>query len=192
MAGNNPDRNHYFEYLSSRFVDHFNSLPERLNSGEKPRPLDKERYNEDIDTDQSNTCAELAVQFYNQQEGNLPIIFLYAKDSHKFTSDDGLAHYHVNFKAAISSSRRGGAEPERYTLFAEVTGDQNSEIPVTVTMVTLFRTKEERKTRNNCSYCTGLRHPRNGGFVGHQPQEDSYSEEEEEGCGDEEDEDGDY
>jgi len=28
---------------------------------------------------------------------------------------------------------------------------------------------EERKTRDNCLYCTGLRHPKEGGFVGHQP-----------------------
>lgn len=64
----NVCRNH-FEYLTSKFIDNFNSLPERLlNAGETPPPLDMKRYQADASTDQHNTCAKLAVKFYNQQQ----------------------------------------------------------------------------------------------------------------------------
>lgn len=56
-----------FDYLSSTFVDHFNSLPEMLNGEQTPRPLDADLYFDDQDSDQSNTCARLAVEFYGQQ-----------------------------------------------------------------------------------------------------------------------------
>jgi hypothetical protein len=59
----------YFDYLSNTFVDHCASLPARLKAAdETPRPLDRERYYDEYDSNQSNTCARMAVEFYNQQE----------------------------------------------------------------------------------------------------------------------------
>lgn len=120
--------------MSSTFVDHFDALPARLDSGEEPpRPLDSERYYDDYDSNQSGTCAQLAVEFYNQQQGNYsPITLEHAKDSHKFFSE-GTAYFHVNFKAALD----GGSGP-CYTFFAEVKGPG---VPESVTMVVQFHTK---------------------------------------------------
>ncbi|KAJ1276669.1 hypothetical protein BS78_05G232100 [Paspalum vaginatum] len=156
-----PTYPNYFSYMSNTFLDLFDGLPARLGAAEEtPRPLDPERYYDDYDGNQSNTCARLAVEFYNQQQGNSPISLDCAKDSHKFFSN-GTAYFHVNFKATFDDCSRGH-EPS-FTFFAEVKGPG---VPESVTMVIQLHTKEGR-TRDNCLYCTGLKHPEQGGFVGH-------------------------
>ncbi|XP_062182182.1 phosphopantothenoylcysteine decarboxylase subunit VHS3-like [Phragmites australis] len=126
-----PTYRSYSDYMSSTFVDHFESLPARLNAEERPRPLDAQRYYDEYDSDQSNTCAKLAVEFYSQQQGNSPIMLHEAKGSHKFFSNR-TAYFHVNFKA-------GGYDEPYDTFFAEVMGPGGG--PETVTMVVRFRTK---------------------------------------------------
>ncbi|CAL4920769.1 unnamed protein product [Urochloa decumbens] len=154
-----PTTHRSYDYMTKAFLGHHLNGQQPGAGGELPRTLDPERYYDDSDSNQSATCSRLAVEFYNRQQGNSPITLERAKDSHMFFSE-GTAYFHVNFKAAF----HGGRGP-CYTFFAEVEGPGG--VPESATMVVQFFTKEERKTRDNCLYCTGLRHPEHGGFVGH-------------------------
>ncbi|RCV10214.1 hypothetical protein SETIT_2G094500v2 [Setaria italica] len=152
-----PTHPSYYDYMTAAFLGHCSGLPppglDAAAGGEQPLST------LDPDSNQSGTCARLAVEFYNRQEGNSPITLDRAKDSHKFFSQ-GTAYFHVNFKAAFD-----GGSGHCYTFFAEVEGPGG--VPESATMVVQFHTKEERRTRDNCLYCTGLSHPEEGGFVGH-------------------------
>jgi hypothetical protein len=67
---NTYTRRTYYDYLTMTFLDHFDGLPAGQNAGEEtpPRTLDSDRYYDDSDSNQSSTCARLAVEFYNQQQ----------------------------------------------------------------------------------------------------------------------------
>jgi hypothetical protein len=130
----------YYDYMTAAFLGHCSGLPAAagLSGGGEEQPrrtLDPEKYYDDCDSNQSGTCARLAVELYNRQEGNSPITLDRAKDSHKFFSE-GTAYFHVNFKAAFD-----GGTGRCYTFFAEVEGPAG--VPETATMVVQFHTKSE-------------------------------------------------
>lgn len=59
----------YYDRFTARFAEQALATAAEAGGDESPpmpRPLDPYRYSEDRDTDQSSTCARMAVDFYNR------------------------------------------------------------------------------------------------------------------------------
>uniref|UniRef100_A0A0E0H4Q7 DUF3615 domain-containing protein n=1 Tax=Oryza nivara TaxID=4536 RepID=A0A0E0H4Q7_ORYNI len=125
---------------------YINDLVSRYGASYK-EPETKTEYEQNKDKSQTSTCAGLAIQYYEDNEG-VKLKEVSLVDSHVFEckwvdpNDDRLC-FHVSFKAKAPSY------PTKKFFFAEVVGRDS--------------------TVNNCRFCTGLWHPMDGGFIARRP-----------------------
>ncbi|XP_052154091.1 uncharacterized protein LOC127772142 [Oryza glaberrima] len=151
MAGQsgNGDDNSYINDLVSRYGASYKE------------PETKTEYEQNKDKSQTSTCAGLAIQYYEDNEG-VKLKEVSLVDSNVFEckwvdpNDDRLC-FHVSFKAKAPSY------PTKKFFFAEVVGRGH---PQEVTSCTILTSKDD-STVNNCRFCTGLWHPMDGGFIGY-------------------------